>query len=73
TRVLGPPSSHLIFLGYADGSLTPLWLGTWDCRHPRVSGGTHVAHSLLADGFDPHVAYCAPNLLGDLEHLLRQV
>jgi LmbE family N-acetylglucosaminyl deacetylase len=73
TRLLGLPSSHLIFLGYADGSLTPLWLGAWNCRHPRVSGGTHVARTLLASAFDPHAAYCAPDLLADLERLLRRV
>ncbi|MDI3317094.1 MAG: PIG-L family deacetylase [Bacillota bacterium] len=73
TRVLGLPPSHLIFLGYADGSLTPLWVDSWNCRQPRVSGGTHVAYSLLDRGFDPHVAYCAPHLLDDLERLLRQV
>ncbi|MDI3298716.1 MAG: PIG-L family deacetylase [Bacillota bacterium] len=73
TRTLGLPSSHLIFLGYADGSLTPIWMGAWDCRHPRVSGRTHVAYSLLANGFDPHVAYCGPDLVGDLERLLLEV
>lgn len=73
TRVLGLPPSHLVFLGYADGSLTPIWTGAWDCRHPRVSGRTHVAYSLLASGFDPHAAYCGPRLLGDLERLLLEV
>ncbi|MBE3589817.1 MAG: PIG-L family deacetylase [Firmicutes bacterium] len=73
TAVLGQPPSHLVFLGYADGSLTPMWLGTWDCRHPRVSGGTHADRSLLPDGFHPFVAYCAPNVLADLARLLRAV
>lgn len=70
---LGLPPSRLLFLGYADAGLMPLWLEAWDCSRPRVSGRARVDRSPLADGFRPRVAYCAPNLLEDLERLLGQV
>ncbi|KYH31714.1 PIG-L family deacetylase [Neomoorella mulderi] len=69
--VLGVKSSDIIFLGYPDGGLAPIWLGYWGQDRPFTSVYTRQAAVPYKLAFAPGEPYTAPALLQTLVEILK--
>ena len=69
---LGLGSSDVLFLGYPDRGLMPLWNSNWDQSEPYVSGYTHCTRSPYVTTLDPAATYCGHDLLADIERTIRE-
>jgi len=65
--VLGIPSDHVLFLGYSDRGLMPMWTDHWSASSPIPSAFTGADHCPYTDSPTPHAAYCGQSLLADIE------
>lgn len=68
---LGLKREDVLFLGYPDRGLMPLWNDDWKPGHPYTSTYTRYNHSPYANTFDPSADYCGQDLLNDIETVLR--
>jgi LmbE family N-acetylglucosaminyl deacetylase len=68
---LGVPSEDVIFLGYPDRGIEPMWLEHWDEADPYLAPFTGTAYSPYPDAFHPGAAYAGRILLADLETILQ--
>jgi LmbE family N-acetylglucosaminyl deacetylase len=69
---LGLPSDHVIFLGYPEQGLAPMWWDHWEADRPfrsRYTGRERVEYERAASFGAPH---CGAALLVDLRVLLRR-
>lgn|GEM_PF-78736 len=69
--VLGVKADDVIFLGYPDGGLAPIWLGYWGQDRPYTSVYTRQAAVPYKLAFAPGEPYTAPALLNTLVEILK--
>jgi LmbE family N-acetylglucosaminyl deacetylase len=67
-RILGVPWDHLLFLGYPDRGLLPLW-STYRAK-PYRSPYTKMNHPFYRNSFNPEARYTGEDLLRDLSAIL---
>jgi len=65
--VLGVPPDHVLFLGYPDRGLMPMWTSHWSAAAPVASAYTGADRSPYADSPTPHAPYCGQALLSDIK------
>ena len=65
--VLGLPFDHVLFLGYPDRGLMPMWTDHWSPVSPFKSAFTGTDHCPYNDSPTPHAPYCGQCLLADIE------
>jgi LmbE family N-acetylglucosaminyl deacetylase len=65
--VLGIPADHVLFLGYPDRGLMPMWTDHWTPNTSVASAYTGADHSPYVDSPTPHAPYCGASLLGDIK------
>jgi len=65
--VLGLPADHVIFLGYPDRGLLPMWTEHWSPDAPYTSAFTGADHSPYTNSPTPRAAYSGQTLLTDIE------
>ena len=65
--VLGLPADHVVFLGYPDRGLMPMWTDHWSAASPFPSAFTGDDHCPYSDSPTPHAPYCGKSLLSDIE------
>lgn len=68
---LGVPSEDVIFLGYPDRGIEPMWLEHWDEADPYLAPFTGTEHSPYPNAFRPGATYAGRTLLTDLETILQ--
>ena len=68
---LGLPSTDVLFFGYPDRGLMPLWNDYWRPEHPYTSAYTRRDRSPYALTFDPGSRYCGRDVVADIEAALR--
>jgi LmbE family N-acetylglucosaminyl deacetylase len=68
---LGVSKENVLFLGYPDQGLTPLWNDYWTPEHPFTSASTHCTASPYANTFHPASRYCGQDLSADIKTALR--
>ena len=69
--VLGLPADHVVFLGYPDRGLMPMWTEHWSPNSPFPSAFTGADHCPYNDSPTPHAPYCGQSLLTDIERQMR--
>ncbi|HEV2471142.1 MAG TPA: PIG-L family deacetylase [Chthonomonadales bacterium] len=69
---LGVPRSSVLFFGYPDRGLTPMWNSHWSPASPFLSSYTRADRSPYADTFDPTASYCGEDAVTDIESEMRQ-
>jgi len=67
---LGILSEDVIFLGYPDRGIEPLWLKHWDEADPYLAPFTITTHSPYPNAFHPDAPHAGKTLLIDLEVIL---
>jgi LmbE family N-acetylglucosaminyl deacetylase len=70
-RELGLNEENILFLGYPDRGLAPLWLADWKTQCPFTAPYTRASAPPYENTFDPHAEYCGDALLRDLTLLLE--
>ena len=70
---LGVSEDHVIFLGYPDRGLRPLWETNWAPESLYRSFYTGHTHSPYVRTYTKHAAYCGAQLQTDLARLMEQV
>jgi LmbE family N-acetylglucosaminyl deacetylase len=68
---LGLRRENIVFLGYPDRGLLPLWNDHWSPDNPYVSPYTRRDRSPYRTVFRPNVVYCGQNVLADVKAILR--
>ncbi len=68
---LGLSREDVLFLGYPDQGLLPLWNAYWNPDHTYISGYTRCDRSPYGITFDPNAVYCGRDLLADVKATLR--
>ncbi len=71
-KVLGLPAEHVIFLGYPDRGLFPMWLSDWNTQCPFRAPYTKVSAPPYGGIFDTNAVYCGDRVLADLRFLLKK-
>ncbi len=71
-RLLGVPQEDVVFLGYPDRGLLPMWLADWQTECPFTAPYTRASADPYTNPYDPQAEYCGRNLLADLRLLLAQ-
>lgn len=68
-KILGLSEKDIIFLGYADGSISSLWDKNWDYEKPHLSlnGNTKTPY---VNSFDKNAVYCGKNLVKNLKEII---
>ena len=70
-KVLGVPSSHLVFLGYPDFRTLAIWYSHWADRPAAASMLTGVKAVPYANAFRPGAPYKGEEILADLKTIFR--
>lgn len=70
---LGLPAGNLIFLGYPDRGIAPMWRVNWTEDNPYFSRFTQLTHSPYFNSYRSNVVYCGENLVSDLSSLLTDL
>src|SRR5262249_1892947 len=68
---LGVAKENVLFLGYPDQGLNPLWNENWSREQPYTSPSTRCSASPYANTFHPASHYCGQDLVEDLKRALR--
>jgi len=68
---LGLKSEDVIFLGYPDRGLAPMWLNNWEATNLFYSSYTNSDHSPYKNAFHFRTPYCGEALLINLKEILR--
>jgi LmbE family N-acetylglucosaminyl deacetylase len=68
---LGLSPADVIFLGYPDRGIEPMWQANWDQNHPYKAPFTRVLNSPYHQNFRPAALYCGQNLLSDMETIMQ--
>lgn len=69
--VLGIPADHVLFLGYPDRGLMPMWTDHWTPERSVSSAYTGADHSPYVDSPTPHAPYCGESLLDDIKKQMQ--
>jgi len=69
---LGVADEDVLFLGYPDRGLKPMWETNWDERHLYRSAYTGHVRSPYNRTFTPHAPYCGASLVADLTRVMRE-
>jgi LmbE family N-acetylglucosaminyl deacetylase len=69
---LGVSRDDVLFLGYPDRGLLPLWTDNWSSDRLFRSPYTQHDHSPYDLAFRPGAAYCGRSVLEDVEQVLRR-
>lgn len=72
-HTLGVPEAKILFLGYPDRGLRPMWEQNMDRANPYRSFYTGHTHSPYKRTFTPRTEYCGASLEADLVRLLEEV
>ena len=72
-HTLGVPEAKILFLGYPDRGLRPMWEQNMDKAHPYRSFYTGHTHCPYKRTFTPRAEYCGASLEADLVRLMEQV
>ena len=70
-RKLGLEKDDLVFLGYPDRGLMPLWNDHWSPEKPFASRYTQATRSPYEVAYNPGAIYCGQSLLDDIKAILR--
>jgi LmbE family N-acetylglucosaminyl deacetylase len=68
---LGVKPDDVLFLGYPDRGLMPLWNSCWAPDRPYTSTYTRRNCSPYANTFTPHARYCGASIIADIKTALR--
>jgi LmbE family N-acetylglucosaminyl deacetylase len=68
---LGVPPEDVLFLGYPDRGLLPLWAGNWLPDSPYTSVYTRRSRSPYPRTFHPASRYCGQDVVQDIQRALR--
>lgn len=71
-NVLGVPNKDILFLGYPDRGLKPMWEASWTADHTYRSPYTKHDHSPYPRNLTPGAPYCGASLVTDLERTMRE-
>jgi LmbE family N-acetylglucosaminyl deacetylase len=71
--VLGVPGKNVVFMGYPDRGLKPMWEQNWKRENPFRSFYTKHTHSPYNRTYSPRTPYAGEALLADLIKLMNQV
>jgi LmbE family N-acetylglucosaminyl deacetylase len=71
-QLLGLANWRLLFLGYPDRGLYPLWSSNWTVANALRSYYTDTDSNPYRDTLRPGAAYCGQNVLRDVETVLRR-
>jgi LmbE family N-acetylglucosaminyl deacetylase len=71
-RELGVSDSDVLFLGYPDRGLKPMWETNWDEQHPYRSAYTGHVRSPYTRSYTPHALYCGRSLVTDVARAMRE-
>ena len=71
-QVLGVPLGRLVFLGYPDGGILPIWYQHWGNQAPDRSMLTRVTAVPYPDAFRPGAPYKGEEILRDIESIVRE-
>jgi LmbE family N-acetylglucosaminyl deacetylase len=71
-RELGVPDSDVLFFGYPDRGLKPMWETNWDEQHLYRSAYTGHVRSPYTRSYTPHASYCGVSLVADLARAMRE-
>lgn len=69
---LGVSSASLVFLGYPDRGMTPIWSAHWGTEPPYRSRLTRADHVAYADARRPGAPYKAEEVLADLAAIIKE-
>jgi LmbE family N-acetylglucosaminyl deacetylase len=69
---LGVADADVLFLGYPDRGLKPMWETNWDEHHLYRSAYTGHVRSPYARTYTPHAPYCGASLVADLVRVMRE-
>lgn len=69
---LGIAPKSVVFLGYPDRGIEPLWSRYWTPEKLFRSRATHATHSPYHNSFTPRASYCGESLLGDIQRVIKQ-
>lgn len=72
-KLLGLPESKILFLGYPDQGLVPMWFTHWETVNPYTARYTQTSRSPYANSFHQAAIYAGSSLLEDMTKVLRQV
>jgi len=72
-KLLGLPDDKIVFLGYPDQGLVPLWFAHWNVDEPFMARFTRTNRSPYPNSYRPGALYAGSNLEEDLVNLLLQV
>ena len=68
---LGVQTNDMVFLGYPDRGIGPMWLADWNTECPYTARYTRVKENPYPDTFHPRGVYCGSNLLADLQTIIN--
>lgn len=68
--VLGVPAENILFLGYPDRGLAPMWTTHWSPDQPYFSRFTQTSRSPYSNSFTPGALYCGQSAVEDLRRVL---
>ncbi len=69
----GLPAGNLIFLGYPDRGLAPMWQVNWTEDQPYQSRLTNLTQSPYINSYRAQAVYCGQNLVADLVSILADL
>lgn len=70
---LGVAKKNIIFLGYPDRGLEPLWMTHWDSSKPYKALKTRRTRNPYPGTYRPRAAYTGESLTEDLRNILQAV
>jgi LmbE family N-acetylglucosaminyl deacetylase len=68
--LLGLARKDVIFLGYPDRGLGPMWEQYWDYGAPYASPYTATSHSPYRDSFEVGASYCGRGVVDNLKKII---
>lgn len=71
-HLLGLSPDRVVFLGYPDRGIAPMWSTNWAPDHPFRSRYTGLTESPYANSFTPGARYCGAQLAADLMALFER-
>ncbi|UWG97129.1 PIG-L family deacetylase [Dehalobacter sp. DCM] len=69
-KMLGVSEVNVIFLGYPDGGLAPLWSANWETAKPNTSAHTLMDQSPYSNSFQRSTLYCGQSVVNDLTKII---
>lgn len=67
----GVDKSNIIYLGYPDGGLYPMWSTNWDMDSLYISKFTKCSYSPYYNSYKKNAPYCGASVAEDLESIVN--